>query len=306
MSKQGVKLLIGALVLGTVLGTPMDRVSAKTTENGVTYYFPWEHDQFLEDMEKKFAERGMGKSYASYEDYLADQEKNRQSAGQNSPSTKEPAKPKECRHEYDSKVTKEASCAEEGTIEYTCTKCGEKYTEAIEKTNEHIYEETLVRESSCTDEGEKCFTCSVCGDSYTEAIPVADHEYVTEVTVEPGCETAGEEKTYCRNCDDATVRELPAEGHEEGEWTVVTPASLFSEGEQVKNCAVCNKQLESQIIPSRYPVWYLYAGIGAAVGLAVLAVVIIILRRKNEKRNSAENNMIDINKEKEMRNPEPV
>lgn len=38
-----------------------------------------------------------------------------------------------CEHEYESKITKEASYEQEGEITYTCKKCGNVYTETIEK-----------------------------------------------------------------------------------------------------------------------------------------------------------------------------
>ena len=40
----------------------------------------------------------------------------------------------ECVHNYVSEVTKEANCSEEGIITYTCTKCGDTYTETIPAT----------------------------------------------------------------------------------------------------------------------------------------------------------------------------
>lgn len=37
----------------------------------------------------------------------------------------------ECYHTYESEITKEATCFEEGIITYTCTKCGDTYTETV-------------------------------------------------------------------------------------------------------------------------------------------------------------------------------
>lgn len=43
-----------------------------------------------------------------------------------------------CEHEYISKVTKEATYEAEGEMEYTCSKCGDVYTEATAKKEKHI------------------------------------------------------------------------------------------------------------------------------------------------------------------------
>ncbi|MBO4496051.1 MAG: hypothetical protein J5752_09370 [Clostridiales bacterium] len=52
---------------------------------------------------------------------------------------------KKCEHEYSSTITKEATCAEEGLRTYTCSKCGDTYTEAIAKSNDHTYASEVIR-----------------------------------------------------------------------------------------------------------------------------------------------------------------
>ena len=48
-------------------------------------------------------------------------------------------------HSYDSGVvTKEASCTEEGIITYTCTRCGDTYTETIEKIEHEVIKQILL------------------------------------------------------------------------------------------------------------------------------------------------------------------
>ena len=67
-------------------------------------------------------------------------------------------------------VKKEASCTEEGAMEYTCINCDVKNTETIEKTP-HDYEGVVTREPTVKQNGEMTYTCKVCHDSYTESIP---------------------------------------------------------------------------------------------------------------------------------------
>lgn len=81
-----------------------------------------------------------------------------------------------CQHEYSSKITKAATCSAAGVKTYTCSKCGNSYTEEIAKL-QHTYSELITRTPSCTLEGEKKFECTVCHDSYTEAIAKIHHKY---------------------------------------------------------------------------------------------------------------------------------
>lgn len=88
-----------------------------------------------------------------------------------------------CNHEYDGgKVTKEATCQEEGIKTYTCKLCNKEKTETIPLA-EHTYDSGKVtKEATFTEEGLKTFTCKNCGDSYTEAIPVREDKVVLTVT----------------------------------------------------------------------------------------------------------------------------
>lgn len=76
-----------------------------------------------------------------------------------------------CEHQYVSKVTKDATCSEEGVRTYTCTKCENTYTQAIPKNDNHQYK--LISETAPTvlQNGFNLYSCSRCGHSYTETIP---------------------------------------------------------------------------------------------------------------------------------------
>ena len=79
-------------------------------------------------------------------------------------------------HHYVSEVTKQATCAEEGVITYTCTAtngtCDKKtYTEVIPKTAHTYGEWKVVKEATETEEGLKSHSCTVCGTEETASIP---------------------------------------------------------------------------------------------------------------------------------------
>ena len=76
----------------------------------------------------------------------------------------------DCKHDYESEITREATCQKRGLKTYTCTLCGDFYTENIPKTTDHEYESEITREATCQKSGLKTFTCELCGDSYTESV----------------------------------------------------------------------------------------------------------------------------------------
>ena len=97
--------------------------------------------------------------------------------------------PSDCEHDYVGVETQAPSCTVEGVTTYTCSKCGESYTEAI-AVIPHDYAESIV-DSTCTATGTATYTCSVCGDSYDEVIPMKSHNYVNDV-----CDVCGAVKAY--------------------------------------------------------------------------------------------------------------
>ena len=79
-------------------------------------------------------------------------------------------------HNYVSKVTKKATCVEEGEITYTCIAtngtCDKKtYTEVVPKTAHTYGEWKVVKEATETEEGLKSHSCTVCGAKETASIP---------------------------------------------------------------------------------------------------------------------------------------
>lgn len=70
-----------------------------------------------------------------------------------------------CNHNYIS-VEVPASCETTGTREYTCSSCGDTYSETIEALG-HNYAATKT-DATCTTAGYTTYTCIRCNDSYVE------------------------------------------------------------------------------------------------------------------------------------------
>ena len=81
-----------------------------------------------------------------------------------------------CSHSYSSEITKAATCKESGIKTYTCSICGDSYTEEIPQLTTHSYTSKVTKTATCKESGIKTYTCSICGDSYTEKIGMIVHK----------------------------------------------------------------------------------------------------------------------------------
>ena len=92
-----------------------------------------------------------------------------------------------------------------------------------EDTHTHSYVSKVTKEATCTEDGEITYTCTsttgTCDKpSYTEAIKATGHKYSTEWTIDvaPTDTTPGSKSHHCTVCDAKTdVTEIPAIGTEE-------------------------------------------------------------------------------------------
>ena len=148
-------------------------------------------------------------------------------------------------HSY--KITSEADPCTGGKVTYTCSNCGDSYTEDVAAQG-HKYVDTVVA-PTCTTGGYTLHTCSVCKKSYkdNETQPTG-HKYITN-TVEATCETDGYTEKKCSNCDYYTKTIIPKKGHTpSSEWTVIKQTTCAEAGEQVRYCTICGKVTEKKDI----------------------------------------------------------
>ncbi len=203
----------------------------------------------------------------------------------------------QCDHDYVAEVTAPATCVAEGITTYTCSKCGDTYTEAIPiDANAHEWGEPVIVESTCTEKGTKTYTCKLCGETKVEYIDALGHDYVETITKEPTCTEAGIKTFTCSKCGDTYTEDIPALGHVESDWIIDKKATTFFEGSRHKICTRCNEVLTTEVIPSKYPTWYLYALIG--IGIVIIGIIIGIVIKKRKGKD--DDNAIDEQKALDM------
>ncbi|MGN1203971.1 MAG: Ig domain-containing protein, partial [Lachnospiraceae bacterium] len=114
---------------------------------------------------------------------------------------------------------------------------------------EHIYNEGVVtKEATCTEPGVKTFTCTLCGDAYTEDIPLKDHEYANTSVTAPTCTEKGYTTHTCTCGDSYVDTYVDALGHAWGEWITTKEPTETETGEKKHICSRCKAE-ETESIP---------------------------------------------------------
>ncbi len=148
-------------------------------------------------------------------------------------------------HSYNSVVTA-PTCTDEGYTTHTCSTCGDTYTDSTVPALGHDYVETI-SSATCTTNGVATYTCSRCGDTYTEAIPATGHKY-TATVVEPTCTEDGTTTYTCSVCGDTYTETTPATGH--SYTSVVTQPTCTEDGYTTYTCENCGDSYTSDVVPS--------------------------------------------------------
>ena len=161
-------------------------------------------------------------------------------------------------HAWDNGViTTAPTCENAGVKTFTCTRCNETKTEAVNATG-HTPVQIPEKPATCTEPGHKAGTkCSVCGAvlSGLEEIPAKGHAVVVDPAVEPTCTKTGlTEGKHCSVCGEVIVAQkiIPAKGHTEVVDPAVEPTCTEPGKTEGKHCSVCNAVIVAQeVIPAK-------------------------------------------------------
>ncbi len=130
-----------------------------------------------------------------------------------------------CDHAYAVTNQKAPTCTQSGSVTYTCSGCGDSYTQSKAATG-HSYQN-----ATCTA-AKKCKTCgavsgNALGHSYgSDSLCVrcgevdpnkpCDHQYKLTKTVAATCTAKGSKTYTCSLCDDSYTESIAAKGHSYG------------------------------------------------------------------------------------------
>ena len=166
-----------------------------------------------------------------------------------------------CNHNY-VLTSSTATCTEAGTATYTCTKCGDSYTESVAATGHSFTtkaSDSKATDATCTAAATyyvQCDNCDVVSDSVT--VPVGDangHSFTTKASsskaTDATCTAAATYYVRCDNCDavsnSVTVPVGDANGHSPAaavrENEVAATCAAAGSYDEVVYCSVCNAEI---------------------------------------------------------------
>lgn len=139
-------------------------------------------------------------------------------------------------HDHISQITKQVACETDGEKTFTCTRCGDTYTEAIPATGHN--DTVTVVEPTCTADGYTEHKCKDCGRVVRSDVTKAlGHDYASKITTKASCTEDGVLTYICTRCDESYTEKIPATGHKYND--VVTEASCDKGGYTLHTCENC-------------------------------------------------------------------
>lgn len=159
-------------------------------------------------------------------------------------------------HDYSVTILRAATETEDGLRQYTCTKCGDTFTNAIPATGHRWSEWVTEQAPTCTSEGLAYRVCTRYPDNphYEYRIlpalsPTCQHDYAIVARTEPTCTDNGTVTYACSICGDTYQETVVAPGHEWGEWTVDREPTENSTGTAHRTCLRDPSHVEYNEIP---------------------------------------------------------
>lgn len=158
-------------------------------------------------------------------------------------------------HSWDEgKVTKKATCTEDGEKTYTCTVCNTIKTEVIPATGHQHKEVRNAKKATCTEDGYTgdtyCTDCNTKLESGT-VINKLGHTWDNGVITKEATETEEGVKTYtCKNCGETKTESIPKTEHQWNDGEVTKEATCAEEGVKTYTCSIC-KDTKAEVIPKK-------------------------------------------------------
>lgn len=162
----------------------------------------------------------------------------------------------DCAHSYSSEVTTEPSCMASGVRTYTCTICGDSYTESISATGHSFGAWTVTTAPTCIQKGQETRTCDICGESEYRDVDAAGHDYEATET-DATCTEDGVTTYTCSVCGDSYTETTPATGHSWNDGVVQKEPTETEDGIRLYTCEVCG-ETKTETIRANSTVYRIY------------------------------------------------
>ena len=156
-----------------------------------------------------------------------------------------------CAHNWDEgKITKEATCEEDGVKTITCKVCNETKTEVIPATGHNWDEGKITKEATCKEDGVKTITCKVCNETKTEVIPATGHNYEEPVFRWTDDYSSAVADFSCKVCKDVHTVSAAMTIKAEKNATSYTAETVFNEKTYKENKRVVFVNEKSRVVIS--------------------------------------------------------
>ena len=148
-------------------------------------------------------------------------------------------------HDYQLNYSKAATCTDAGYNTYSCSRCGDSYTNSVAALG-HDYAVVTNKKATCTEDGLQTYTCNRCGNAYKKTVKALGHDFKYEEK-EATCTEDGYKNGVCSRCGEEDNTVYPALGHDLGEWTIVKDATCTEDGLKESVCSRCNETIQEKI-----------------------------------------------------------
>ena len=158
-------------------------------------------------------------------------------------------------HAFEGKITKQSTCKEQGTIEYTCRthkNCAKNHTEKLPLAEHSATAASIVKtDPVCKVDGSLVngsivVKCSVCGTQIGDTVVIpAAHKYTVVKVERATCGSKGKVTERCSVCGHEKVTELEmnASAHEFNSLpSIKVDPTCTTDGYEVYNCKHCDAQ----------------------------------------------------------------
>ena len=160
-----------------------------------------------------------------------------------------------CEHNYVPEYTEQPTCTEKGYTVYSCTLCGDIYTEEDAPALGHAYEVQTIAPTE-SEQGYDLHTCSRCGDTYKDSFtdPLeptpCEHQWDGGRPVDaPTCTEPGSVMFTCLKCDATRYEEIAALGHNFEEC--IKEPTCTEDGSCAMICSRCSAEKgKTEVLPA--------------------------------------------------------